>query len=94
MDERLKMIEGVYNIKPSDIMASVALEKFETNNGLIEESNDMSVGVKPALSSPNHNRSLSPASKASPPHVRSSQRNPSQIQQSSNKRENLSIVGG
>ena len=23
------MIEGVYSIKPSDIMASVALEKFE-----------------------------------------------------------------
>ena len=37
MDERLQMIEGVYNIKPSDIMASVALEKFESKDGTTEE---------------------------------------------------------
>ena len=39
MDERLQMIEGVYSIKPSDIMASVALEKFEKNSGNVEEIN-------------------------------------------------------
>lgn len=27
--ERLEMIEGIYNIKPKDILASIALEKTE-----------------------------------------------------------------
>ena len=37
MDERLAMIEGVYSIKPSDIMASVALEKFEKGNKYVDD---------------------------------------------------------
>ena len=68
MDERLAMIEGVYNIKPSDIMASVALEKFEKSSSNVDDSS--AAAVKPAQS-PNQNRSLSPANKASP-HARTS----------------------
>ena len=58
MDERLAMIEGVYNIKPSDIMASVALEKFEKSSITVDDK--LGVAVKPAPS-PNQNRSMSPA---------------------------------
>ena len=89
MEERLAMIEGVYNIKPSDIMASVALEKFE--KGGINVDDDSSLAPVPAQS-PKQNRS--PANKGSPHGgARSSNRNISQEQTASNKKDNVSIIG-